>query len=295
MLDYKLLEALAAVIQEGGFDRASNKLCISQSAVSQRVKQLEEQIGQVVIARTNPPQATKTGKRLIKHFRQTKRLEADLFSEIIPGGSDESVTLFIGTNRDCLATWLPLAVNDFLQKQKVILEFCAADQEQTYQLMKDGEVMGSISVKNQPMQGCRMEFLGKMCYWLVATPQFKKKWFKNGVTEKAVGRAPLVCFDRKDEMHIQFFEALFGQMPDGVPIHYVPSTKGYADFIQNGLAYGLLPDQECRPLLESGDLVNLIPDVPKEVDLFWHYWNLNSTLLDNFSKHLVNRAKLLIS
>lgn len=294
MLDYKLLEALAAVVQEGGFDRASNRLGMSQSAVSQRIKQLEEQIGQIVVARSNPPRTTKTGRRLLKHFYQTKKLEADVFDEIIPGDTDDFTTLSIGTNRDCLSTWLPQAVHDFLQQQKVILEFSASDQEQTHQLMKDGDVMGCISVKNQPMQGCRIEYLGRMRYWLVATPEFKNRWFKKGVTEKTVSRAPLVCFDRKDEMHHQLFEMLFGKIPNPLPVHYVPSTKGYADFIFRSLAYGLLPEQECGSQLENGELVTLMPGFPKEVDLYWHYWNLKSALLERFSQHLVKQAGLLL-
>jgi len=294
MLDYKLLEALAAVIQEGGFERASKKLAMSQSAVSQRIKLLEEQIGHIVIARTNPPRATKNGRRLLKHFLQTKRLEEDMFSEIIPGNSEEFTTLSIGTNRDCLATWLPQAVQAFLQQEKVVLEFCASDQEQTHQLMKDGDVMGCISVKDQPMQGCKVEYLGRMRYWLVATPHFQAGWFKKGVTEKSVSRAPLICFDRKDEMHDQLFEMVFGKVPGPLRVHYVPSTKAYADFIFRSLAFGLLPEQECGSQIKSGDLVNLMPDTPKEVDLYWHYWNLKSALLHRFSRHLVKEAGSLL-
>ncbi|EIM4385493.1 LysR family transcriptional regulator, partial [Escherichia coli] len=38
--DYRTLQALDAVIRERGFERAAQKLCITQSAVSQRIKQL---------------------------------------------------------------------------------------------------------------------------------------------------------------------------------------------------------------------------------------------------------------
>ena len=54
-IDYKLLKALSVVVQEGGFEKASRVLHISQPAVSQRVKLLEEQTGQVLLTRTSPP------------------------------------------------------------------------------------------------------------------------------------------------------------------------------------------------------------------------------------------------
>ncbi len=294
MLDYKLLEALAVVVQEGGFDKAARRLRLTQSAISQRIKQLEEQIGHVVIARSNPPQATKIGQKIVKHFLQINRLEGDLFDSIVPKDQKEFVTLAIGTNRDCLATWLKPALQDFLVKNKVVIDFRAADQEQTHQLMKDGEVMGCISVKDAAMQGCKVEFLGRMKYWLVATPGFVAQWFAGGVDASGIREAPLVCFDHKDEMHHQFFQTVMKEVPGQLPIHYVPSTRTYADFIYSGLAYGLLPEQECQRLLNDKQLVSLFPQRPVFVDLYWHFWNLKSALLDKFSSQLVKQAKRLL-
>lgn len=294
MLDYKLLEALAIVVQEGGFDKAAQRLNLTQSAVSQRIKQLEEQTGQVVIARTTPPRATKTGQQMVKHYLQIKQLEEDLFGSIIPSDNRDFISLAIGTNRDCLATWLQQALQDFLKRHKVVLEFRAADQEQTHQLMKDGEVIGCISVKSQAMQGCKLEFLGKMEYWMVATPEFISHWLPTGITEASVAAAPLILFDRKDEMHLKFFRQILERIPSQIPVHYVPSTRTYASFIANGLAYGLLPEQECRPLVASQQLVRLYPENPVSIELYWHCWNLRSKLLEEFSKHLVSKAKKLL-
>ncbi|MBU2510608.1 LysR family transcriptional regulator ArgP [bacterium] len=294
MLDYKLLEALAVVVQEGGFDKAARSLNLTQSAVSQRIKQLEEQTGQIVIARTTPPKATPAGQQMIKHYLQVKRLEDDLFDAVIPSDSKEYATLAIGTNRDCLTTWLQTAVQGFLRKKRVVLEFRAADQEQTHQLMKDGEVIGCISVKKQPMQGCLIEPLGQMKYWMVANPEFAKRWFKKGITEDTVHKAPLILFDRRDEMHTKFFDQIIKDLPLNLPVHFVPSTKTYTDFIISGLAYGLLPEQECGPFLSSGELTNLAPDTPVNIDLYWHCWNLRSQLLEDFTRELVLNARSLL-
>ena len=91
MFDYKLIEALAAVLQEGGFDRAAKALHLTQSAVSQRVKLLEEQTGQILLARTTPPQPTPAGQKLLKHSLQIKRLEDDLRDPI---GNQTKVIFF---------------------------------------------------------------------------------------------------------------------------------------------------------------------------------------------------------
>ncbi|HWQ10216.1 MAG TPA: LysR family transcriptional regulator, partial [Holophaga sp.] len=75
MIDYHLVEAFAAVIEERGFVRAAQRLCITQPAVSQKVRQLENQLGRALILRETPPRATPAGARLLRHYRQVTALE----------------------------------------------------------------------------------------------------------------------------------------------------------------------------------------------------------------------------
>jgi LysR family transcriptional regulator (chromosome initiation inhibitor) len=55
--DPAALECLAAIVEEGGFERAAQRLSITQSAVSQRLRALEAQVGTVLIVRSRPLQA----------------------------------------------------------------------------------------------------------------------------------------------------------------------------------------------------------------------------------------------
>ena len=122
MLDYKLVEALSVVVREAGFDRAARQLNLTQSAVSQRIKLLEEQTGQVLLVRTAPPRATAAGKRLIKHYLQVARLEEDLGGELNPRGHRGFDSLAVGINSDSLATWFLPAVGAFLADTRVLLD-----------------------------------------------------------------------------------------------------------------------------------------------------------------------------
>ena len=80
MLDYALLSALAAVVRTGSFERAAQQLHVTASAVSQRVKLLEERMGVVLVARGSPCTATLAGLRLCQHAEQvalfTAKVEA---------------------------------------------------------------------------------------------------------------------------------------------------------------------------------------------------------------------------
>lgn len=291
MLDYKLIEALAFVVQEGGFEKAAIKLFVTSSAVSQRIKALEEQTGQILINRTNPPVATDAGIRILKHYHLVKRLEDDLIDTFSPQDNKKFATLAIGINLDSLATWFLDAVHDFLLNHKVLLDLKPADQDQTDQLLKDGEVIGCVSSKNKLIQGCRMDYLGCMEYRLMATPEYMKRWFPEGASLDNIGLAPLFIFDRKDELHLLYFSKAFGETPAELSAHYLPSSEQFLQFTLAGLGCGMLPEHQCQEYMESGRLVELVAGCIVKVELYWHCWNLNSVLLKEFSENLVNKAR----
>ncbi len=294
MLDYKLLEALATVVQEGGFEKAARVLHLTQSAVSQRVKLLEDQTGQILLARSSPPQATPPGQRMIKHYLQVRLLEDNLSDVLSPSPHETFVSMAVGINDDSLATWFLEAVSPFVEQEQVLLDLRADDQDQTHRLLRNGAVVGCISTQDQPMQGCRMDCLGHMTYRLLATPGFVARWFPDGLSMDAVRHAPLIIFNRKDALHNKLLGQALGFVPADIPAHYIPSSERFADFILSGFAYGTLPDQQGAHLIKVGQLIELTPPCQTPVKLYWHCWNLKSRLLNKFTRILVSRAKVLL-
>jgi LysR family transcriptional regulator (chromosome initiation inhibitor) len=272
MLDYKLIEALARVIEEGGFIRAAEALCLTQSAVSQRVRQLEEGCGQILLTRGNPPQPTTAGVRLLKHYRQVRLLEDGLDAA---GKGGQGTTLTIGVNADSLASWFLEAVRPLLQSG-LLFDLRVDDQEQTHRLLRDGEVIGCISTESRVTRGCRMVPLGSIVYRLLATAEFARRWFPEGFTLEAAELAPAVLYNLKDRLHHNYCEQLFGKAPTGSPAHYIPRPEQLFQLITEGFAYGLVPDWQSARQLGAGDLVNLRPENPYHVKLYWHCWNLDS-------------------
>ena len=88
MLDYASLSALAAVVREGSFERAARALHVTPSAVSQRIRLLEERIGCALVVRGQPCQATETGRRLCQHVDRVRLLEHELNAEVPTLGCD---------------------------------------------------------------------------------------------------------------------------------------------------------------------------------------------------------------
>lgn len=294
MFDYKLIEAMAMVVREGGFDKAAESLNITQSAVSQRVKLLEEQAGQILIARTTPPKTTSAGLKLLKHYLKVKRLEDDLAGDLDHPADPGFTSIPIGLNADSLATWFPRAIRPFLLEEPVLIDLRVDDQDQTHSLLKGGDVMGCISTQDQALQGCRMDFLGQMTYRMFASPEYAATWFPNGLTLADAGRAPAILYNRKDELHIKLFQQAFGRVPETLPIHYVPSSEKFLDFIFMGIGYGMMPLQQGGTFLEDGRLVDLSPAMGVPVKLYWHCWNLKSKSLEKLTRCLIDGARRML-
>lgn len=290
MLDYKLLDALAHVVREGGFDKAAKAMNITQSAVSQRIRQLEEITGMALLTRTLPPAPTPGGTALLTHHIQVSLLEADLASQLDLGTRSAFRTLPMGINADSLSTWFYPAVASFLERHQVLLDLRVDDQDQTHKLLRNGEVLGCISSEKQPVQGCVAAFIGTMVYRMVATPEFKARYFPKGLARECLPHAPAVIYNHWDDLHARFLEKKFKGSAREVPAHYFPSPEQFVGIIFSGRAYGMVPDLQAAPLMQAGDLMDLDPGRWEAVDLYWHRWNIRSELLDEFSKAIVKNA-----
>jgi LysR family transcriptional regulator (chromosome initiation inhibitor) len=281
MFDYKLLEALDAVATEGGFERAARALHLTQSAISQRVHLLEEQLGQVLMVRTHPPRPTPAGERLLRHCRQVAILERDSLSELAESGRGGRVRL--GANPDSLATWFLPALVPFAAEQRVLIELVLDDQDHTRSRLEQGEVIACISSADTAPAGCVAEPLGAMTYQCVATPAYVTKWFPQGFAREALAQAPAVESSPEDRLQDSFLARHFGELPR-YPRHRVPSAQAYLDSIVHGLGYGLVPTQLASPFLGQGRLVELAPGETLEVPLFLHHWQLDTPLLKTLSR-----------
>ena len=291
MLDYKLLEALAQVVREGGFDRAAKVLNITQSAVSQRIRLLEDLTGMVLLTRTLPPVPTPGGTTLLNHYIKVQHLEEDLARQMDREAAPGFRTLALGINADSLATWFTPAVAPFIEENQVLLDLTVDDQDQTRRLLKDGHVMGCISSESEPVQGCRVQPIGTMAYRMVATPAFKARFFPTGLTREALVQAPAVIYNHKDDLHAAFLAGKFDpDLASGMSAHYVPSSEQFVKFILSGLAFGLVPDLQAAPHVAAGRLLDLFPGDRCHVHLYWHRWTIRSALLDGVSKAIVKNA-----
>jgi len=291
MFDYRQIQALAAVIEEQSFDRAATKLHITQSAVSQRLKQLEERLGQALVIRANPVRATPAGQQLLKHYRQVSLLQKELLQEIYDTGDSSFTRLSIGLNADSLSTWFLPALQGLLEREKLLLELKVDDQDQTHHLLRTGEVIGCITASPEAMQGCNCIPLGVMPYRCLVSARYLRTYLPDGVIPDNLRRAPAVEYNHKDALHCRYLERFYGLAPGDFPRHRVPSPEAFLDLIVRGFGAGMVPDQQSRPYFERGLVQDMAPGNYLAVPLYWHVWNLKTPLARRLTDALLQGAE----
>ena len=290
-LDYKWIEALEAVVNQGSFERAAQQLCISQSAVSQRVKQLEKFLAKSVLIREQPPRLTTAGKKLMGLYHRVQLLESEVLPELTNQESLRPVQIFIATNADSLATWLLPALTPIMTTRHVEFDLAVHGEDRTLDKLKKCEVTGAISWESEPISGCDAEYLGRMDYVCVANPEFAQRYFANGVTREALKRAPAVAFDQYDEMHQMFLKQHFNLSPEVITHHRVASSEAFVKLALLGSAYCLIPRLQISQELEQGTLVDLMPGFLLSFKIYWHHWQLETGLLKEITQAIVEYSR----
>jgi LysR family transcriptional regulator (chromosome initiation inhibitor) len=271
------LETLAAVVDTGTFDAAAKALHVTPSAVSQRIKALERQFGRVLVVRSRPVTVTESGAVLVRLARQQATLEGDAAAELDADTVARPVP--VAVNADSLATWLLPA----LAGTGIQVELHRDDQEHTTGMLADGTVMAAVTSRAEPVPGCSVTPLGVMRYRAVATPAFVARWFPNGVDADALAVAPVVDFDRKDELQSRWLRSRTRRRI-APPRHLVPASADFARAVHLGMGWAMLPDAQLTDaLVELGG-------APIDVPLYWQQWNLRTPQLDALRDAVVTAA-----
>lgn len=275
MFDPAQLAALAAIHRLGSFDAAAEALHVTPSAISQRIKALEEVTGTLLLIRGQPCRATASGLRLIRLFDDITLLTRQLQAELPGGGGQAPTKLRIAVNADSLATWVIPAL---AATKGLLYDLVIDDQEVSQDWLKRGEVVAAITAHPGPLQGCDTLPLGSLRYRATASPGFIAQWFAAGVNSDTLRNAPSMIYSAEDQLQHLWAKSLTGEEIQ-LPHHHLGSSHAFLDAALQGLAWGMNPELLAAPALADGRLQELIPDHPLDVALHWQFTRLAAPTL----------------
>ncbi len=280
------LETLLAAVDHGTLDAAARALAITPSAVSQRIKAMEQQLGRVLLQRSTPVAPTADGEVVLRHARQARLLDDETARALGVGTDTEAAavpSIPLAVNADSLGTWFLDALALVRADTEVVFDLHREDQDRTAELLRAGTVMAAVTAEAEPVQGCSSVTLGVDRYRAVASPAFVDRYLPDlGSEQRTAERmdhVPLVDYDRADDLQQGYLRRVLGHAPSG-PRHFVPTSADFARAVTLGFGWGMLPEAQCLDALDRGELVELTPGRRADVALWWQRWNLASPLLE---------------
>ncbi|WP_127129939.1 LysR family transcriptional regulator ArgP [Georgenia sp. SYP-B2076] len=272
------LAALMAIVDAGSFEAAARHLSVTPSAVSQRIRALESDVGQVLLVRAIPARTTRAGDVLLGLARQQQLLESEALAELSAGGAPV-MDLPVAVNADSLATWFVRVLDECATWSDVTMRLHVEDQGHSAALLRAGAVLGAVTSDPVAVQGCSVERLGTMRYIPVAAPRLAGRWEQGRGYDWAA--MPVIRFNAKDDLQ-QRLLATHG-VTGSPPTHVVPSSEGFLAAVRAGLGWGAVPQDQLGDDLETGRLVRLAARERIDVSLYWQRWRLRSPSIERIT------------
>ncbi len=285
------LAAFAAVLEEGSFDAAARRLSVTSSAVSQRIKALEDRLGHVLVVRQTPCRPTPAGEQLLRRVRPMQALEAEALAEFLPersaGAAGRSIA--IAVNDDSLETWFLAAIAQVHREFGLLFDVRVDDQDHTLDLLRDGSVLGAVTSVATPLQGCNVHALGTMRYRAIASPEFARRYFATGMDAATLATAPMIVFNRKDELQWRFVRKITRARLTP-PIHYIPTSAGFIVAAARSLGWCLAPEVLIASTAKTKSIVVVEPARWLDVPLYWQHAAIRSSTLQQITAVLRRAA-----
>ncbi|WP_417287040.1 ArgP/LysG family DNA-binding transcriptional regulator [Corynebacterium variabile] len=272
------LDTLLLVVDEGSFDAAASRLGVSPSAVSQRIKALESDVGRVVVRRGSPVGVTEAGEVLVQAARRLRLLEQETDDRLRGRISERPVT--VGVNADSLGTWFRPVLRTLAEQGGIALRLTVEDEQHSLEMLRRGDCMGVVTASADPVPGCEVEELGVLRYWPVGSPALADRLD----SEDGGGweNLPLLIIGEHDRMTDDILD-LHGIIPDaGRRVSRIPSFEGLNDAVVAGLGWTVVPVPAATPFVDAGTMARLSDDV-LEVPLYWQRWRLESDTLESLT------------
>ncbi|MGG5142370.1 LysR family transcriptional regulator ArgP [Alcaligenes ammonioxydans] len=283
------LRAFTAVLEEGSFEAAGRRLHITSSAVSQRIKALEDRLGQVLVLRQPPCRPTPAGELLLRRVRPMQALEAEALADFLPEKNETNRPIAIAVNSDSLDTWFLQALAQLSQAHGYLFDVRVDDQDHTLELIRNGSVLAAVTAEPTPLQGCEVQALGIMRYQAIASTAFVSRHFSQGAQADSLAQAPMIVFNRKDELQWRFIRQIT-DVTLAPPIHYLPTSTGFVKAAALGLGWCLAPDSMVCDALAARELALVAPGLWLDVPLYWQHAAIRSDTLRNIGAALQNAA-----
>lgn len=271
--DPVLVETLLEVVDAGTFEAAARLLGVSASAVTQRIKALEADVGAVLVRRSTPCSATSAGEPLLRLGRQRRLLQQDV--EILLG-RPSTINLSVAVQGDSLATWFKSVIAAMATWPHTALRLTVSGGRDTDSVLRRGDAAAAVDTQPHQVPGCTTQTVGHLVYVAVASADLID-------LRRSAGDAMRVVKAPSDA-------TMFPELASSdQAAHVLPSAADKLNAVRGGMGWAWIPRQAVATDLAVGRLRRL-PIKPVRMPLFLTRWAIETPSLSRLVDEIKTAA-----
>jgi DNA-binding transcriptional LysR family regulator len=274
-MNLRFVEAFVWVARLNSISRAAEKLCLTQSAVSNRIAMLEQELGALLLDRRNQGfRLTNAGVRFLNYADRFLELQLELKNEL--GGAEQHpFSLRLGCNETALHTWL-IPMLSRLKKAMPRIDFDLTIETTptlNEQIRRGGQdlvfsVMPAIGngIINEVLPPFEMVFIGPAN--MARQPELN------------IGQVlaqEIMTFQRGSQPHVALMEKLRAHGAGHKRVHTLSSISALIRLAESGLGIATLPLATAKELSSKNKIIILRSEfVLTPLPMHASYWDSSS-------------------
>lgn len=298
-MNLQQLTTFCTVLSEGSMTAAAEKLFLTQPAVSQQIRNLEEEMGVDLLVRgVRQVKPTLQGQILydyakrILHLTQQAQVAIQTMSQEVQGN------LRVGTLNSIGLYLVSPIIGMFLKhNSKLHIKLVYGSGEKIISDMRNNlvDVVILPDLKTEygiEFQDFEKKFLFRDEMWLVGSG--RDTTLPTSVEMKYYNSKPIISFNDRYPGFRQVLERKVQELKiDVTPVFETDNVGTLKRVIESGLGWGFLPSHSIRKQVRAGRMVQIqVEDLKymSNVNMYFRRDNKNTELYDTFYKALQQQA-----
>lgn len=300
MLNLYQLQSFVTVISEGSMTGAADKLYLTQPAISQQIRNLEDELGVELLVRgVRQIKPTLQGEILFDYAKRVLQLAAQAEVAVRALGAELKGQLKVGTLNSMGVHLMSPIVSRLLKynsKLSIVIDY--GEGPDLVQAFQRRELDLLILPETEQQFGVALpeaekKFLFREEMWLAGSG--KDMDMPKQITLDQIGQYPLIFFSREyPDFNKTLLEALQERKVNIEPTFISPNVGTLKRVIESGLGWGFLPSSAIKKQVRAGRMNRVdVKDMKYEFEFYFYtHANLGAVALtDVFYQALVQQER----
>ncbi|AUH72221.1 LysR family transcriptional regulator [Legionella sainthelensi] len=268
LLDPQLI-AFEAIVKEGTVHAAAESLFLTQTAVTQRLRQLEQKLKATLFIRSRRGMLlTIEGEQLHRYCQRVTEMGGAVLASIQGAGTLSNLRIKIaGPTSVMRSRIIPQCQSVMKEFPKLHITCLINDSFDISHQLKSGEFDLVILSPEQVTQEMESKSLMPEHYLLVCSA----KWKDRGLIE-ILSHEKIIDFGQDDQMTFSYLKKYDLLQYIQTERHFINNTESIAQFFIHEFGYGVLSREFAAPYIQSGELIilNENQSYPNPISLAWY-------------------------